>query len=295
MSIIFGREPQRTQQPTRNRYKSPFGRIGESDTPTVVTQDGQVIPMSQGASPYVDINDPAGMQNDAALAQFIEPSLEENLLKAAALEEASKSPASPYASFITAPDIASPVGDVAFSNAAQEYAGRNSRVPGYMDPSQKDIPSNLGATIDYDGTQQYFWRNRTRGFMKGDGDKNWVAKNPGNISGNKALYGSIGFLKSNSMSDPSQLVYKDERAGFRALDKQMSSNLYNKGPISKEFRQWSRYKTPEDKLAWENKIKKLRRAGVDVNTTYRKLSNKQKKAMRRVWADAEGRWLGEYY
>jgi len=112
--------------------------------------------------------------------------------------------------------------------------------------------------------------------------------NPGNITGmgGKLLYGAIGFARSNTgdAGDHVQLVFKTPQDGFKAMHKLMSSERYNKEPISKAFKQ---YQT--DMNAYNNILKEYRRKGINVDRLrYNDLTPAQKAIFLSTRARFEG-------
>ena len=151
--------------------------------------------------------------------------------------------------------------------------------------------SGLGPIVPYSGPGKIYYRDRTPGYMQKDGFKNEVANNPGNIASKDKLYfGATGFLKSKfngqDHADSSLLVYPSAKAGFAALDKQMSAKSYN-GPINKSFAKWQ-------KKGFAGKLAALQKDGIDVTKSYKQLTANEKYLMRKVWANHEG-WRGKTY
>ena len=308
------------QQPTvRGKANNPFSV--PAGTPITLGEDGNPVATLPNGEPIETLTgfNPEGLNNryDTIGTEPLQPMdfRTTPLPGQPTFEQSFGTPASPYTNLFdpTTPVVPTPapIADLFSTTAAgtptTAVSARPATVPGgYRNlgaVSSGEVPAAIANVVGgggkgksiptTKGSGTIYYRNKTPGYMIKDGHKNEVANNPGNVwaAGNKLLYGASGRLVSKyngqDHADSNLLVYPSVKAGFAAMDVQMSRPLYH-GPIKTAFAKWQ-------KVGFNHKLAGLKKAGIDINKSYNELSASDQKAMRKVWAQKEGWRKKEFY
>jgi len=311
------------QQPiVRGKANNPFSV--PAGTPITLGEDGNPVATLPNGEPIETLTgfNPEGLNNryDTIGTEPLQPMDFRTTPPPGqpTFEQSFGTPASPYTDLFAPPTpvvpTPAPIADLFSTTAAgtptTAVSARPATVPGgYRNigaVSSGEVPAaiaNVVGGIPPSGAAHHiptskgggtvYHRNSSPGFLKTDGFKNEVTNNPGNIwaAGNKLLYGATGRLVSDyngeDQADSNLLVYPSAKAGFAAMNVQMSRPLYH-GPIKTAFAKWQ-------KKGFKHKLAGLKKAGIDINKSYNQLSASDQKAMRKVWAKAEGWRKKEFY